>query len=216
VNFTNTGNLGLLNGGPSNLTLSGSNSGDNTLAQTLGGALGVTKNGSGTWVLTGNNTYTGNTTITAGTLVMTNLWLPPSDIFVLGTGTFEYQPDGNDSLTVSAVADAGSAYPWGDTTYEVDVQGDGSWVLPALNMQITAVTGGYELAPWTAPVEMAAAWMNTLGNDHARQAAVKALVANWLREDPQSLRDYVANLGDSTMRDQINAWIDSLTNGPAR
>lgn len=56
------------------LTLSGTNSGINTIAGVLSNSasktLGVTKSGSGRWILSGTNTYTGATTITAGTLVL--------------------------------------------------------------------------------------------------------------------------------------------------
>jgi len=153
ITFDNTGNLSFNGSSATTLTLAGDNTGNNTLSAAIGdengGSVSVTKTGSGTWVLTGNNTYTGNTTVNAGTLVITNLWFPPGSVFVLGTGTFTYQPDANDSLTVSAVMADGSAYAWGDTTYEVDVQTDGSWVLPALNAQIVTVTGGYEIVPWT-------------------------------------------------------------------
>lgn len=55
------------------LTLTGSNTGDNTLAATIVNATGlpvsVVKDGSGTWRLTGANTYTGNTTVLAGRLI---------------------------------------------------------------------------------------------------------------------------------------------------
>jgi len=73
------------------LTLSGSNTGNNLLAAqltdgptttldplastTVGGitaALAVNKTGSGTWLITGDNTYTGNTTVSAGKLVIGN------------------------------------------------------------------------------------------------------------------------------------------------
>ncbi len=54
------------------LTLTGSNTGLNTIAPVLAdGAnvgLGVVKEGSGTWVLSGNNTYTGGTTVNNGLL----------------------------------------------------------------------------------------------------------------------------------------------------
>jgi autotransporter-associated beta strand protein len=54
------------------LTLTGSNTGANTIAGTLADSptttLAVTKAGAGTWVLSGTNTYTGPTTVSAGTL----------------------------------------------------------------------------------------------------------------------------------------------------
>jgi autotransporter-associated beta strand protein len=57
------------------LTLSGTNAGSNTISghiadnNTGAGALvSLVKDGSGTWILTGTNTYTGSTTVTNGTL----------------------------------------------------------------------------------------------------------------------------------------------------
>jgi len=57
-------------------TLTGNNTGNNTLAPTLtdgtGGATSLNKSGVGTWVVSGANTYTGNTTVNAGTLAFSN------------------------------------------------------------------------------------------------------------------------------------------------
>jgi autotransporter-associated beta strand protein len=62
-------NTGAITGSGNNLTLTGS--GNGTLASIIGtGAAAVTKSGSGTWTLTGANTYTGGTTVNAGTLVV--------------------------------------------------------------------------------------------------------------------------------------------------
>jgi fibronectin-binding autotransporter adhesin len=57
------------------LTLTGLNAANNTLASLIqnasdGGAVGVTKNGAGKWILTNNNTYTGTTNVNAGTLLI--------------------------------------------------------------------------------------------------------------------------------------------------
>jgi fibronectin-binding autotransporter adhesin len=72
VNFTNTGAMGFNGGtGAKTLTLTGNNTGSNTIAAIIGdntGATSLTKTGNGTWVLTGNNTYTGTTTVSAGEL----------------------------------------------------------------------------------------------------------------------------------------------------
>jgi fibronectin-binding autotransporter adhesin len=55
------------------LTLTGTNTGNNTLAAVVGDATGlpvsIVKDGSGTWSLSGANTYTGNTTVLAGRLI---------------------------------------------------------------------------------------------------------------------------------------------------
>jgi autotransporter-associated beta strand protein len=72
MNFTNTGSMGF-NGqsGTRTLTLTGTNTGGNTLAAVIGdngGATALTKSGAGMWVLTGANAYTGLTSISAGEL----------------------------------------------------------------------------------------------------------------------------------------------------
>jgi len=75
LNFTNTGSI-TLGTGAKTLTLTGNNTGLNTLALAIGdntGATSLTKNGTGTWVLSGNNSYSGATTISAGTLSIANI-----------------------------------------------------------------------------------------------------------------------------------------------
>ena len=72
--FTNTGNYAIGSSGTQTImNLTGTNTGNNTLAGKItdynsGNTTTVKKSGTGTWILSGNNTYTGNTTITAGTL----------------------------------------------------------------------------------------------------------------------------------------------------
>ena len=87
VSFTNTGTeLGGTNGAPT-LILQGSNAGANTFASVLPnfgtGTTKLTKQGAGTWVLTGNNSYTGATTVTAGALGFNNALTAAA---VAGTG----------------------------------------------------------------------------------------------------------------------------------
>jgi len=71
--FTDTGPVTLAgNNQARTIALGGTNTGNNTLAGSIGNAgTGVTtlaKNDSGTWVLTGNHSYTGSTNINGGTL----------------------------------------------------------------------------------------------------------------------------------------------------
>ena len=58
--------------GAKTLTLQGSNTGANTLAGKItdgtGSVIALTKTGTGTWILTGANSYSGTTTITTGSL----------------------------------------------------------------------------------------------------------------------------------------------------
>jgi autotransporter-associated beta strand protein len=76
------------------LTLTGSNTGNNTFAMAIGDAGGATslvKSGTGKWVLSGNSNYGGQTDITAGTLVA-------ASNTALGTG-------GHNGATMSWVRD---------------------------------------------------------------------------------------------------------------
>jgi fibronectin-binding autotransporter adhesin len=74
ITFSNTGAIALSGTNTARtLTLNGTAANSHTLVPVLGdngsGASSIVKNGSGTWVLAGANTYTGGTTISAGTLV---------------------------------------------------------------------------------------------------------------------------------------------------
>lgn len=53
-------------------SLSGTNTGDNTISGIISAATQMVKAGTGKWVLSGTNTYTGTNTLTAGTLLCTN------------------------------------------------------------------------------------------------------------------------------------------------
>jgi fibronectin-binding autotransporter adhesin len=71
--FTDTGPVTLAdNNRDRTIALGGSNTGNNTLAGSIGdagtGKTILAKNDAGTWVLTGNNTYTGNTVVNDGIL----------------------------------------------------------------------------------------------------------------------------------------------------
>ncbi len=86
ITLSNPTIAGVANGSADNLsfsianptfTLTGSNSGANSLSGILtntpgGGLLGLTKSGTGSWTLTGANTYTGNTNVSQGILNLAN------------------------------------------------------------------------------------------------------------------------------------------------
>jgi autotransporter-associated beta strand protein len=76
LNFTNTGLMGRSLTGARTLTLTGTNTNNNTLAAIISdntGATSLVKSGTGTWVLSGTNTYTGATTISGGVLSISSL-----------------------------------------------------------------------------------------------------------------------------------------------
>ncbi len=101
----NTGTMGFNNqSGARALTLTGNNTGDNTLAAAIGdngGATTLTKNGSGTWVLSGNNTYTGGTTLSQGTLKLGADNALGSGGFIFAGGTLDAN---NHSASVGALS----------------------------------------------------------------------------------------------------------------
>jgi fibronectin-binding autotransporter adhesin len=76
VNFTNTGAAAFMGSDARMVELTGSNTGPNTMAPVIGDGPGgstlLVKNGPGTWVLTGANSYSGTTTINNGALRITD------------------------------------------------------------------------------------------------------------------------------------------------
>ena len=97
--FSNTAAIALTGSNAARtLTLTGSNTGNNTLAALIGnngtGATSLVKSGEGTWVLTGANTFSGGSTINAGTLQISSVStgtkaqsLGTGNTVTLGTGT---------------------------------------------------------------------------------------------------------------------------------
>src|SRR5439155_8582182 len=109
---TDTLSFGVL---PRNLTLTGANTGINEIDGVLadstgGGALSVTKSGSGTWSLTANNLYSGRTSINGGVLqIASNFNLgnrrPNNDVAFDGGGTLRATGtinSGGRNITVNA------------------------------------------------------------------------------------------------------------------
>lgn len=76
INFSDTGAIAFGGSGARTLTLTGSNTGANNLSPVLGngpgGATSLHKTGTGSWTISGANTYTGSTGISEGTLRISN------------------------------------------------------------------------------------------------------------------------------------------------
>lgn len=74
--FSNTGSAAYTGSGNRTFALGGTNTGLNTMGGTIidgpGGVTTLAKNDGGTWVLTGNNSYSGNTVINDGNLMIGN------------------------------------------------------------------------------------------------------------------------------------------------
>lgn len=124
ISFTNTGSIAFATTNiPVSLTLTGT--GTSTLRSVLSndgtGTTSLFKNGAGTWVVSGPDTFTGNVTILAGTLDVNNAAgsLPSTDNVVFdGSGTFLYENTGDTTakaLHLNAITSSG-----GDDTIEVN------------------------------------------------------------------------------------------------
>ncbi|HEY8965992.1 MAG TPA: autotransporter-associated beta strand repeat-containing protein [Candidatus Methylacidiphilales bacterium] len=109
--FSNTGSIAFAGTGNRTLGLTGTNTGNNTLAASVGDASGgttsLTKSGAGTWLLTGANTYTGATTVNAGTLLVNGSLSASSPVSVASAGSVNAVFGGTG--TVGAVTAGGGA-----------------------------------------------------------------------------------------------------------
>jgi autotransporter-associated beta strand protein len=129
VQYLATGNL-KSGSGSAGLTLQGTNTGSNTLAQVIndsGGTTAVTKSGTGKWVLTGSNTYSGGTTVSGGTLWVNNTG---------GSGT------GSNTVSVTSGATLGGT---GTIAGGVSVS-TGSYLSPGNSPGNLTLNGGLTLA----------------------------------------------------------------------
>jgi autotransporter-associated beta strand protein len=156
-----------------------------TFANPIGGGGwgGLTVDGPGRLTLAANNTYTGGTAVSGATLVISDWSGLAGGYGVQSNGTLVYAPDANDTLTINPGASGGTypwgsgafdtavrdadapadiTYPWGNSTYRVKLQSDGSWVIPALGLEIQTVSSGvigyipivisgYEITAWPPP-----------------------------------------------------------------
>lgn len=125
--------------GAKTLTLGGTNTADNIITSDLddsGGILQLAKNGSGTWVLSGENGYTGATTITDGTLKVRDTFSAGSRD-VLGAGAITF-------TALAATGEAGGTFEYVGAAGSASAELVGNLVLTngAATVKATATGGG--------------------------------------------------------------------------
>ena len=184
--YTEPANIRSIQFGPAparRLTLTGSNTGSNTLAPLVGnasdigeatgtevtdghGTVGITKTGVGKWILTGNNTYTGTTNVEAGTLLVngnqtaaTGLTTVSAGATLGGTGTIGGAIVNNGSVapgaSVGTLSALGDVTMGADSHFAVEISG--------LNADQLAVTGNLDLTALGNALDVTGAGSNPAG-----------------------------------------------------
>jgi fibronectin-binding autotransporter adhesin len=158
LSFTGSGALGF-NGqsGARTLTLTGSNTGPNTLAAAIGdngGATSLNKTGDGTWILSGTSGYSGATSVTQGTLRVTGS-IVNSPVTASGTGTI-----GGSGTIGALIVDSGGTVAPGNsvgalTGASADLKSGGAYVWEISNATAAAGTG-YDVLNQTGAVNVSA------------------------------------------------------------
>jgi autotransporter-associated beta strand protein len=142
VTFSGTGAIAFGGSGARSLTLTGSNTGANTLAPVIGdgpgGATALVKSGSGKWVLSGANTYTGNTTVNGGILVLKQPTLAAGSTVVVNSGgKLQLDFPGGATNTVGTLVLNGVSQPVG--TY--NASNNSTYFAGAGSLQVTGSGG---------------------------------------------------------------------------
>ena len=115
LSFTATSSPNFLeNSGARAVTFTGTNTGNNTFGMAIGesgGQTSVVKNGTGTWVLGGSNSYTGATNVNAGTLKVSGTLNGNSAVTVLPSATLT----GNGTVKGAVAINSGATIAPGDS-----------------------------------------------------------------------------------------------------
>ena len=151
LSFTNPGELAFGSTNAHTFTLTGSNTGTNLLACALGDNVGLTtlvKANTGSWILSGANSYSGGTTISAGTLVgAADGAFGASNITVVGGATLVLTNGVNfiadsASLFLSASSILSLNFTGADTINAISLDGGATWLPNGTYTAAQLVTAG--------------------------------------------------------------------------
>ena len=151
------------NPGNRTLTLTGTNTGDNTFGMAIaqaGGTTSLVKDGPGKWALTGANTYTGPTTVNDGILSLSSASLDNTSTVTIGSGAkLNLNFAGNDIIGALEIAGSGllpgGLYNSSHPTYGSFFTGSGSLlVLNGANGVWTSLADGIwdDTANWSGGI----------------------------------------------------------------
>jgi autotransporter-associated beta strand protein len=139
--------LGSTAAGARTLTLDGTNTQNNliTIIPDLTGATTVVKNGVGTWILAGANTYTGPTTVNSGTLTVTGSLVAGSAVTIAGgtlggTGTVNGTVSVNTGGSIAPGNGGVGTLTVGSTTLVAGGKYELEYIINAVNVGVAGTT----------------------------------------------------------------------------
>jgi fibronectin-binding autotransporter adhesin len=173
ITWTNTSAVVFTGSGTRTLTLAGSNTGNNSIAEIIGNAAvgsatSLTKSGSGKWVLSAVNTYTGATTVNNGVLELASTGQIAAASAISTTSTATFQVNGG-THTVGNISGAGTTSLLADSSLTATSVAQGTLTIGAgATLTIAAIpggpiSGGSSLAPVPEPATWAMLMMAAMG-----------------------------------------------------
>ncbi|MGA2060615.1 MAG: autotransporter-associated beta strand repeat-containing protein [Thermoguttaceae bacterium] len=169
ISWTNTAPIAFTGSGARTLTLTGSNTGNNAIAEVLGdaavgSATSLTKSGTGKWVLSGINTYTGATSISNGLLELASTGqIATASAISTSATTATFQVNGG-THTVGTISGTGNTNLLAGSSLTATSVTQGTLTIGAgATLTIAAIPGGPLAGMGSiSPVPEPATWMMLL------------------------------------------------------